>query len=128
MACRSKRMILKQENTLSEKRRLLNIKEEQVATLKEEIVDLSQLIDITQTTRSKIPVPKVTQQNVTQQNVSQVFRSTETIVATKTVEQTKMRPAKPAKPARRQTEMSRSPEKHFDAGQQYNVRRGSFMK
>ena len=44
-------MILKQEHTLSEKRNLLLIKEGQVETLREEISDLSQLIQITNETK-----------------------------------------------------------------------------
>ena len=44
-------MIVKQENTLNEKRNLLTIKEDQVETLREEIADLSQLIQITNDTK-----------------------------------------------------------------------------
>ena len=135
-----KRMILKQENTLNEKRSLLHIKEEQISTLREEIDDLSQLIQITENTQKQTQVtpPNVSSHQekinikLTKTTVTEESTSHHRIIAPLPVpvEQRQPTKAKPVKPARRHTEnlvLATSP-KPFRANEMYSVKQAQIFK
>lgn len=127
-----KRMILKQENTLNEKRSLLEIKEEQVSTLREEITDLSQLIEITSSTQKQTQIsPNDTVQVQAQKLTVKLTRTNEILEDTVTKKfSAPLMKAKPIKPARRHTEhiIDFTSPKPYNPSEKYSVVQGKMFK